>query len=458
MSDQFNLIIHDFRAIQHAEIALNGLTVVTGLNGCGKSTLSRLFYRLFYVANNYEKIVLERLALKRNILWVSDFFDRLRFRYRSEGLKNLPRFLRSGRSIDSFEAGFNESFNQLKEYYKQLGENGTEFLFLKRILRERFPKKSESPESLDFLDLLEYAEKAVKKEFQQSRGELENRSLFILENDLRDCFQEILPIERLQLQEAGQDTLDFDKKMFLPLFGIKKVAYIDSPMAVGLERGYRSAWRHWEEINSLMRRKRLLENPYQDLINYIKKSVLHGSVDSPKEELGPREFQFVFEGSESSFNLSQCATGIKSFSVLLLLLENGFLDDSSLLIVDEPEAHLHPAWVVEYAKILVLLVKEVGVKLFIASHDPDMVSALKNISDAYEMGAKVNFYQAEPGSGASSETEAKKTIPPRFNYKPLKNNTGPIHTEFNKAFDLTDKYCEEAEAEASSGNQGSKEE
>lgn len=39
-----NLEVQQFRAIQNANIDLNGITVVAGENGCGKSTLSKLLY------------------------------------------------------------------------------------------------------------------------------------------------------------------------------------------------------------------------------------------------------------------------------------------------------------------------------------------------------------------------------------------------------------------------------
>ena len=68
------------------------------------------------------------------------------------------------------------------------------------------------------------------------------------------------------------------------------------------------------------------------------------------------------------FDLNDCGTVIKSFSILQLLLKNGFLQKDTLLIIDEPEAHLHPQRIVEYARMIVLLHKEIGVKFFVASH------------------------------------------------------------------------------------------
>ncbi len=37
---QIKITVNNFRAIEKAEINIDGITVVTGENGCGKSTLS----------------------------------------------------------------------------------------------------------------------------------------------------------------------------------------------------------------------------------------------------------------------------------------------------------------------------------------------------------------------------------------------------------------------------------
>lgn len=37
-------VVNNFRAVAHAEIALDGIFVLTGENGCGKSSISKLVY------------------------------------------------------------------------------------------------------------------------------------------------------------------------------------------------------------------------------------------------------------------------------------------------------------------------------------------------------------------------------------------------------------------------------
>ena len=62
MAEIVTLSIKDFRAIKEAEIKLNGITVVSGVNGCGKSTLSKFLYYTFRIANTYEELVAKDLS------------------------------------------------------------------------------------------------------------------------------------------------------------------------------------------------------------------------------------------------------------------------------------------------------------------------------------------------------------------------------------------------------------
>ena len=58
------------------------------------------------------------------------------------------------------------------------------------------------------------------------------------------------------------------------------------------------------------------------------------------------DFSFT-RADGKTFDLNEVATGIKAFSIIQLLLKNGHIDNRTLLIIDEPESHLHPQWIVE---------------------------------------------------------------------------------------------------------------
>lgn len=137
---------------------------------------------------------------------------------------------------------------------------------------------------------------------------------------------------------------------------------------------------------------------------------------------------FSLNVNGQTFDLFKCATGIKSFSILQLLLKNGTLGKNTLLIIDEPEAHLHPQWIVEYARMVLLLYRNLGVKFLIASHSTDFVGAMKEIAAATGI-EELNFYLAE---------EAENM---QYKYQDLGDDVEPIFASFNKSYDKLDNYA-----------------
>jgi predicted ATPase len=45
------------------------------------------------------------------------------------------------------------------------------------------------------------------------------------------------------------------------------------------------------------------------------------------------------------------------FIIITQLFKIHFLDERTLIVLDEPEVHLHPNWQLKYAEIITLLVK-----------------------------------------------------------------------------------------------------
>ena len=72
------------------------------------------------------------------------------------------------------------------------------------------------------------------------------------------------------------------------------------------------------------------------------------------------------------------------------------LQEGTVLILDEPEVHLHPKWQLEYARLILKLVKD-SIKILVNSHSPYMIEALKRYSEVEEIENKTNFYLAKDG-------------------------------------------------------------
>jgi hypothetical protein len=107
------------------------------------------------------------------------------------------------------------------------------------------------------------------------------------------------------------------------------------------------------------------------------------------------ELEYKVSENASRLKMSNIASGAKSFGTLMLLLKTGLLKKaSSLLILDEPENHLHPEWQIVYAHCIARMVSE-GFYVLITSHSPEFIHALKRYSHKYGIfDDKVNFYLA----------------------------------------------------------------
>lgn len=83
-----------------------------------------------------------------------------------------------------------------------------------------------------------------------------------------------------------------------------------------------------------------------------------------------------FQENGRDFSLPVTAMGIANFGFLALLIERKVLDERSFLFIDEPEAHLHPAWQVIMAETLFELSRQ-GVNVVIATHSSDILQWLE---------------------------------------------------------------------------------
>ena len=164
--------------------------------------------------------------------------------------------------------------------------------------------------------------------------------------------------------------------------------------------------------------------------NIISSEILQAQVDYQSDLLKGDKFIYKRELDNLELDLSDCATGIKSLSLILLLIKNGTINNKTILILDEPEAHLHPQWIVEYARVLVQLRKVIGCYIFISSHSTDMIQAIKAFSDKEDLSDKTLFYLAKKD----------KNYTDKFEYINLEFNISEIFKCFNKSLDKIEQY------------------
>lgn len=427
MKKIIELSVSNFKAVKKASIALDGITVVAGINGCGKSSLSQLLYYSFYNANRYDELV--------NSLLYNSLIDYM------DALKQINRVVKGENASDIGITLF--TVKDKEEYLLYVKELSTRFLAYKDFVVKlgdksiinsynrvvRIIQATLHTSSNDLELLLRYLSTQIKEKFDQASLYLEERYYSLLDQNLIFYLKNELP-EKWEIKEYGVPFAGTETSIIPILHYIKRVAYIDTPMMIGIPMI--NGKEHW--IN-------LTRSLNKSFVNGGEKPPLYANLsqimngESFVEEDGIRDSKLSYKRNDGKvFDLKECATGIKSFSILQLLLKNGFLQKDTLLIIDEPEAHLHPQWIVEYARMIVMLHKDIGVKFFVASHSTDMVSAIRYIAAKEEAQDNLNFYLAED----SEDT------PYEYTYRELGLDIDPIFKSFNKSFDKIDEYgvCE----------------
>ena len=143
-------------------------------------------------------------------------------------------------------------------------------------------------------------------------------------------------------------------------------------------------------INKLSVYKNIVENFLDDIslreINDEISSIM-------SQEIIIKDDAFVC--SEDGLFLANLAMGSKMFAIIKMLISNGAINSKSLLILDEPESHLHPSWQNKLAELIVALVKKLGLKVVITSHSPNFILALNTYSVKHGIIENTDFYSTK---------------------------------------------------------------
>jgi predicted ATPase len=120
------------------------------------------------------------------------------------------------------------------------------------------------------------------------------------------------------------------------------------------------------------------DNPaFNKIAKFMEADILGGQIDTPKSDKH-RYPSFTYRSADLSIDVQRASSMIAELAPLDMLIKRTFEESGDLLIIDEPEAHLHPESQRKVALLLARLVKN-GVNVLCTTHSHIFLHQLSNL-------------------------------------------------------------------------------
>lgn len=420
MLNELTLKVNNLGIIDNAELSIGKINIIGGHNSSGKSTLSKVLY-CFLKSNSIDG---KKLAIIPVVDQIDHFIRRSNIQLGPKVYEDMiyivqpivtpsnnihPIFDKKA-NIETVRMVYDHLLTYLRNYFSEnqiINKSQYESLKDSKLFKGLNIECIDSEETsvtdklhfilLDFLlidELIAIIENNPKELYSASMKKLLDSEFDIKKaGDLNanihlegPNFSYFVDLNNLSFKSEG-------------LFEIESIYYIDSISLLDSKSKYS------EHVNSLIDAIRFsytteifegtINKQIIDIENKVN-SIINGNLKFSKG-------QFEFLSNEGVLcSMQNTASGIKQLGIVQLLLANRKLKPGDFLIIDEPEVNLHPEWQVKFAEILVLLAKELDLIIYINSHSPIFIKAIKTYSEYYDLIDDVNFYISELGQDGYS--------------------------------------------------------
>ncbi len=367
------LIINHIGKVSSADIKLDGITVICGENNSGKSTVGKVLFCYF---NS-----------------MCDFESKINRQRDTEIMASIWRRVVSSEPLSSYKKISDELLSYIESTDEHTSENIYQFL-------EQFPQiKQKKDAANDIYSII-----------TTPNGSLFNEYIF---RYFMDIFNQQLKTENVSAKTAFVKTIFrnginsvrfYQKKCVLkqevPI--MHHAYYIDNPFVLDYLNSHLS-FRLLDEldrnvINTIQEAQR--EQSANKMVDIFDSVANKEKLDTVREIL-KRAYSgdtiikngvyFYHEGSRD-IDFRNISTGLKTFALIERLLESGKLKPKDVLILDEPEIHLHPEWQLIYAELIVLLQKVFDLTILIVTHSFHFFESLLFFVDKHGISERGNYY------------------------------------------------------------------
>lgn len=392
------LQVENFAGIKKADILTDGITVIAGENNTGKSTVGKVLFSLFNSMSDIE----QKIAYQR-MMGIEVACQNTLGRKLGDSVKRMLMYtflIQCGHRADGDRMGPETESDDVEKIVniimKESDDDRT--INFKRDdgtadIRQKLVKMIQEVIGIpDEKLVLE----AVTRYFQR-----------VFHNQINSLIDpDSLASINLQMQ-SGEIQISFFRDICTKLNKevnlTNKAVYIDNPFVIDKLSYIESA----DETEQFL--KRLLSgHPSKDVMDGLVSSVLakeklgevfamlSSVVPGKIVELQNNEYYLKQENLKEPISFQRLSTGMKSFLIVKMLLEKGCISEKDVVVLDEPEIHLHPEWQVAYAELIVLLQRKFELSLVITTHSPYFLDAINIFSEKYHVRDKVNYYLTCP--------------------------------------------------------------
>ena len=394
------LILENVGKVQEADIKLDGITLIAGENNTGKSTVGKMLFCIFESFYKIERqISQERInTIGRHIAnFYHETFNRAGRKYSvhdlaAEFVHNKEQYVGDSRIIRKAIENF---FENREINFDAIAYQDTLEQLADKIYSVLFIEDTEIRRAI--------LQRTLDSEFGMKIGFLNNESNYSkIQLEIRNS--------KIEFEVINNENINIIQDMSLN----KEIIYIDDPFVLDDLQDllpYRSAYglNHRDSLlDKIVRVKDTRDFGALDEILVNKKlerifETMNGICDGDltvSEDGG--NYSYRTSELNGTLEMSNLSTGIKSFIILKTLLRNGSINDNGVVILDEPEIHLHPEWQLKFAEVIVLIQKEFGVNILSNTHSPYFLNAIEVYVKKYGIEKKCKFYLTDDNEGRTN--------------------------------------------------------
>ena len=425
--------LRNYMSVRKADIELADLTVLAGVNASGKSTIARIFHTAIETNRNYEaKADVASFIKGRGVRKLLSFYNALQKIHIDSG--EIIKWI----SDVHFGKGnaFDEGFEKIREILLAKSKELLEVDEVKHDKRwlDAFGREVGELFALPS-QIAEWTRKVMNdiKENQVSFRSGKDSDL-VYGTSFLSADLDVFTGDNVRITISDGESLIFDNKIseanrnsiYSPDCSIylkaDRLSYPITESSSGVTVG-----------SDTYKLKPAGVQP--QLISTRLESLMHGRFSKPAAADAVAS-DWNFSGgvgeTEYSIPIRKSADGMRALAPLVILDKYGLLNPNTLLVVDEPESHLHPQWIVEVADMLVWLVKERKMRILVATHSPYLVRALKTASLASLESGQLRYYLANATKDDAGDV--------KYEYSPIGDDIAPIFKVFNVALDKISFY------------------